>query len=85
MNNLYKKYMTSSSTGINAENLNDTNSTNKTKKRHKTRKASTIVSRNSQNNIIKTNTVSASDWEIKQWICLKMIFLMKIKILLLLN
>ena len=63
MNNLYKKYMTSSSTGINAENLNDTNSTNKTKKRHKTRKASTIVSRNSQNNIIKTNTVSASDSE----------------------
>ena len=39
MNNLYKKYMTSSSIGINAENLNDTDSTNKTKKRHKTRKA----------------------------------------------
>ena len=63
MNNLYKKHMTSSSIGINVENLNDTNSTNKTKKRHKTRKASTIVSRNSQNNIIKTNTVSASDSE----------------------
>ena len=39
MNNLYKKHMTSSSIGINVENLNDTNSTNKTKKRHKNRKA----------------------------------------------